>query len=171
MLTIEELPVEAVIMSTVCSVRTYYNNDGKLVCHSDEGVAPAAASTKPQAKKCAVCFNNQWGSRITPNGKRGKACAEFNQLTLRQADSPDDAMSLRVSAASLRSFRDYEKQVTSRGEALNRVVTKIDVVHEERRSSLVFRVIRFLSGDELNTLTQASMQAVSPFAAVDGYTQ
>ena len=79
-------------------------------------------------------------------------------------------MSLRVSAASLRSFRDYEKQVTSRGEALNRVVTKIDVVHEERRSSLVFRVIRFLSGDELDTLTQASMQAVSPFAAVDGYT-
>jgi len=28
-----------------------------------------------------------------------------------------------------------------------------------------------LSGDELDTLTQASMQAVSPFAAVDGYTQ
>ena len=49
MLTLEELPVEAVIMSTMCSVRTYYNNDGKLVCHSDEGVAPAAASTKPQA--------------------------------------------------------------------------------------------------------------------------
>jgi len=170
MLTLEELPVEAVIMSALRNVRNYYN-DGKRLCHSDDGVAPSTTSTEPQAKKCAICFNNQWGSEITPNGKRGKSCGEFNQLTLRQLDSPEYAMSLRVSAASLQSFRDYEKQITSRGEALDRVVTKIDVVHEERRSSLVFRVIRFLSGDELDTLTQASMQAVSPFAAVDGYTQ
>ena len=169
MLTLEELPVEAVIMSALRNVRNYYN-DGKRLCHSDDGVAPSTISTEPQAKKCAICFNNQWGSEITPNGKRGKSCGEFNQLTLRQLDSPEYAMSLRVSSASLKSFRDYEKQITSRGEALDHVVTKIDVAHDERRSSLVFRVIRFLDGDELDTLTQSS-KSTSMFAVTDGYTQ
>lgn len=167
MLTLDELPVEAVIMSAQYSLRTYYD-DGTQVCHSNNGVSPSVVSTDPQAKKCALCFNNQWGSRITPNGKRGKRCSEYNKLTLRQLNYPHIVLSLRVPSASLKAFRAFEKQITSRGEQLNRVVTKIDTTHDQRRT-LTFRVIRFLDADELDDLTQPTPQAASSFPDTDGY--
>ena len=43
MFPVENLPVEAVIVSARCSIRTYYNNDTR-VCHSYDGVAPASTS-------------------------------------------------------------------------------------------------------------------------------
>jgi hypothetical protein len=170
MLEIGELPVEVVIVAVSDRMRTYYTDDGKRLCHSKTGIAPSEASKKPQAKKCAICFFDQWGSKITPNGKRGKGCAEFIQLVLRQPDTPENAVSLRVPAASMKIFRDYEKQVNSRGEKLRHVVTRIGATHEATRSTLTFRVVRFLEAEELDTLKQASARAVSPFAATDGYT-
>ena len=169
MRTLYELPVEAVIMSSLCNIRSFYK-DGERVCHSNDGITPAPVSTEPQAKKCAVCFQNQWGSQITPNGKRGKGCTAYSRLTMRQLSDPNDALSLRVPASSLKSFRDYEKEVTSRGEALHRVVTKVDTIHEEHRSLLAFRVMRFLSDDELDTLTQASKRVALSFPVSDGFT-
>ena len=170
MLTFGELPVDAVIVSSVAKARTYYADHGDKVCLSLDGVSPCAQSKEPQAKKCAVCSHNQWGSRITRNGKRGKACSEYSQLWLLQPDEPSEKLSLRVPSASLRSFRDYEKQVTTRGEALNNVVTRIAATEEATRSLLTFRVIRFLEDGELNTLKNRSEEPVSKFDTTEGYT-
>ena len=57
----------------------------------------------------------------------------------------------------------------SRGEELNNVVTKIDVINIDQRPTLAFKVIRFLGEDELNTIKQPR-QTDSPFVSLDGYT-
>ena len=170
MLDTGELPVEVVIVSSTDNARTYYAKDGTRTCHSVDGVAPCSDSKEPQSKKCTICFHNQWGSKITPNGKRGKGCSEFSQLQLLQPDTPHDMLSLRVPSASLKALRDYTKSIISRGERLNCVVTKIDATQETTRTQLTFRVIRFLEDGELNNLIEASKIAVSSFTATDGYT-
>lgn len=169
MLDFGELPIEAVVVSGVTSARTCYTNEGEHMCHSDDGVVPAADTETPQAKKCAICVHNQWGSKITPNGKRGKRCREFSQLSLIQLNSPD-TLSLVVPATSLRALRDYEKQVVTRGEKLSNVVTKIDTVESNNRTSLSFRVTRFLQDGELDELKKMSTRQASAFAVTDGFT-
>jgi len=168
MLTFEELPVEAVIVATVDSTREHYSQEGKKSCFSDDGIAPASGSTDPKAKKCSVCFNNQWGSRITSNGKRGKNCSEFSKLSLREVSTPQLITSLRVPSASLKAFRAYVKQITTRGEQLNRVVTLVDTT-QDRRSTLTFKVIRFVDDNDQDVLSQPPSK--SAFAVTDGYTQ
>lgn len=168
MLTFEELPVETVIVSAIKSARTCYTNDGERMCHSDDGIVPAADTSTPQSNKCAICTHNQWGSKITPNGKRGKRCREFSQLSLIQLCSRHE-LSLVVPATSLRALRDYEKQVVSRGEKLSNVVTKIDTTESNNRTSLSFRVTRFLQDGELDELKRVSTRTASAFAVTEGF--
>ena len=168
MLDFAQLPVETVIVSGV-TARTCYTDTGEHLCHSDDGVAPAANTTTPQAKKCAICVHNAWGSKITPNGKRGKRCREFNQLSLIQPDFLQN-LSLVVPATSLRALKDYEKSVTSRGEELSNVVTKIDVMESDNRTLLTFRITRFLQAGELDELKKKSVTERSAFNVTDGFT-
>jgi hypothetical protein len=35
------------------------------ICHSNDSITPAPDAQEPQAKRCAVCPHNQWGSKIT----------------------------------------------------------------------------------------------------------
>ena len=168
MLTFEELPVETVIVSGITSALTCFTNEGAHMCHSDDGVVPASDTATPQANKCAICTHNQWGSKITPNGKRGKRCREFSQLSLIQLDSRHK-LSLVVPATSLRALRDFEKQVVSRGEKLSNVVTKIDTTESNNRTSLSFRVTRFLQDGELDELKRVSPRTASAFAVTEGF--
>ena len=165
-----DLPVEVVILSPAQPERTYYDRDGDRLCHSDDGISPAANAANPQAKKCTVCVQNQWGSRITINGKRGKGCADFIKLTLRKPDNPQYAETMRVPSTSIKPFKEFEKELIHRGEALHHVVTRVSVIYGERRSTLTFRVVRFLRDDELDALNHAAAQSVSPFATTVGYT-
>jgi len=46
-------------------------------CYSSDGIEPAADAQNKQAKKCATCAHNQWGSRISERGAtKGKACSD-----------------------------------------------------------------------------------------------
>ena len=168
MLDFGQLPVETVIVSGV-NARTCYTDAGEHLCHSDDGVVPAANTTTPQSKKCVLCAHNAWGSKITTNGKKGKRCREFSQLTLLQPDFKQN-LSLVVPATSLRALKDYEKSVTSRGEELSNVVTKIDVVERDERTLLTFRVTRFLQVGELDELKKTCVEQHSAFSITDGFT-
>ena len=170
MLTLGELPIEAVIVSSVNGARVFYSPEGDRLCYSRNGEAPEAASAEAQANKCSICVQNQWGSKITGNGKRAKACSEFAQLKLRTLDDPAELLSLRVPPASLKAFRAYEKEVQDRGEKLRRLVTKIAVTDDVLRSSLTFRVTKFLTQTERTILKQSYRKSISPFAKTDGFT-
>lgn len=120
-------------------------SDAKPTCYSDDGIAPAADSEEAQAKKCAVCPHNQFGSRISENGGKGKACADTKRLAVAQATAINDPMLIRVPAASLKAFREYAKLLASRGITESQaVVTKIGFDYSVAHPALTFKPVGFV---------------------------
>lgn len=159
--------MDYIIVSLQDNLRSYYKND-TILCMSEDGKVPSDTAIEPQANTCAICTQNQWGSHITPNGKRAKACGEFAWLQLL---APDDTTKyqMRVSSTSLRALRDYDKSLKNRGCAVHDVVTKVITETTKTHDLLSFRVVRFLEDGELENLIQLSKVQASAFEIVDGY--
>lgn len=173
-LEFEDLPFEAVIAWVVRDERAYYSEEGDILCASFDGVEPVIellSGAPPQAKKCAICPQNSWGSRITPNGKRAKACSSFGTLGLITPGQTATAFTLRVPSTSLKALAAYEKSLNSRGYAYNNVLTKIDAQHKETHSLLTFRHLRVLKSGELDAITKTELEnrTKSRFDATEGY--
>lgn len=168
MLEIAEPPIDAVVVNSFDKMRSYYEDDETVVCSSIDGLTPSKNISAPQAKQCAVCPQNSWGSRITPNGKRARACTEYATLRLLTLNEPSYAL-LRVPSTSLRVFRDYRKSLSSRGYTLKSVVTHVSVRPTENYDMLNFKVVRFLKDVELNSIISLSKTVRPQFEKTDGY--
>ena len=89
-------------------------------CYSNDGIEPAADSQNKQAKKCATCPHNQWGSRISEKGAtKGKACNDTVRMAVAAAGMLNDPMLLRVPPASIRALGEYGQTLAKRGVAYN----------------------------------------------------
>ena len=163
-----EPPIDAVIVNAFDKMRAYYSDDETVICTSGDGITPIKNSSVPQAKQCAVCPQSSWGSRITPNGKRARACTEYATLKLITLEEPSRCM-LRVPSTSLRSFREYKKSLSSRGYGLKNVVTHINVRPLENYDLLTFKVGRFLKEIELNSIVRVSKTVRPQFEKTNGY--
>ena len=130
--------------------KTYYSEgfvEGsaeKPDCYSNDGVAPAADSQKPQSTKCATCPKNQWGSKITDNGSKGKACADVRRMAVAPAGQINDPMLLRVPAASLKPLAEYGQMLAKRGVPYQAVVTKVGFDYSVAHPALTFKAVGFL---------------------------
>ena len=168
MIEFAEPPIDAVIVDAFDNMRAYYSDDETIICTSGDGITPIENSSAPQAKQCAVCPQSIWGSRITPNGKRAKACTEYATLKLITLEESNRAL-LRVPSTSLRSFREYKKSLSSRGYGLKNVVTHINVRPLENYNLLTFKVGRFLKEIELNSIIRMSKTVRPQFEKTSGY--
>ena len=168
MLEIAEPPLDAVVVNSFDKMRSYYKDDETIVCSSLNGQTPSEDISVPQAKQCAVCPQNSWGSRITPNGKRARACTEYATLRLLTLNEPSYAL-LRVPSTSLKLFREYRKSLSSRGYTLRSVVTHVSVRPTENYDLLNFKVVRFLKDVELNSIISLSKTVRPQFEKTDGY--
>ncbi len=95
-------------------------------CWSGNGVKPDVAVQNPIAKACGSCPNNVWGSRISEEGKKSRACSDNRRMAVVSLDDLDrvvggevDAVSpmlLRVPPASLNPLKDFvEKALLPKG--------------------------------------------------------
>jgi hypothetical protein len=84
-------------------------------CSSADGLHPDENAKEPQHTTCQLCPNNAWGSKITNSGKKGKACADYKMIVLALKAMPDQPFSLRIPAASLKSFAAYAKKLSMAG--------------------------------------------------------
>jgi hypothetical protein len=125
-------------------------SDAKPTCYSNDGVGPAADATSPQAKKCATCPHNQWGSRITDSGSKGKACADSIRLAIAAPRLINDPMLLRVPATSIKALSQYQDLLFKRGVAIQQVVTKIGFDYSVAHPSLTFKPVAFLDEEQLD---------------------
>lgn len=138
--------------------KVYYENgyeegaDTKPTCYSNNGIAPEDDSEEKQSLKCATCPKNQWGSRITDNGKKGKACSDSRRVAVAPAGEPDNAMLLRVPAASLKPLMQYGKALSSRGVPYQAVITKLSFDHTVAHPLLKFAPAAALSEDIAETV-------------------
>lgn len=114
-------------------------------CYSADGIEPAADAQNKQAKKCATCAHNQWGSRISEKGAtKGKACSDTVRMAVAAAGQLNDPMLLRVPPASIKALGEYGQSLAKRGVGYSMVVTKVSFDITAESPKLSFKPIGFL---------------------------
>lgn len=167
--------LEAVIVAVNPNKSKVYYDSGyeegsvaKPTCYSNDGIQPAADAENPQANKCAACPNNMWGSRITDNGGKGKACGDSMRLAIASPDQLNDPMLLRVPAASLKTLGQYGQQLAKRGVEPHHVVTKIGFDYNVAHPALTFKAVRFVDEGELNEIESVLLEEDETITQITG---
>jgi hypothetical protein len=152
--------IEVVILAASSHVSKVWYEQGYVEgstaapdCFSNNGVAPDPASTKKQSDVCATCPMNAWGSRITPAGKAGKACADSKRLAVvPESDLTNEMfggpMLLRVPAASLQDLASYGQKMQHMGYPYFAVATRIRFDPSESYPKFLFNAIRPLTDEQ-----------------------
>jgi len=123
-------------------------SDAKPTCYSHNGSTPASDATKAQAATCAMCPHNAWGSRISENGSKGKACSDSRRVAVAAAGDIGRPMLLRIPAATLKDLAGYAQILTQRNAPYQAVVTKIGFDPTVAHPKLTFKAVRWLSAEE-----------------------
>ena len=142
-------------------------------CYSADGIEPAADAQNKQAKKCATCPHNQWGSRISEKGAtKGKACSDTVRMAVAPAGQLNDAMLLRVPPASIKALGEYGQMLAKRGVGYNMVVTKVGFDLQAESPKLTFAPVGLLDDagwsevqEMLDSDIVANILGASPVAA------
>ena len=157
-------------VSKIYYAKNYEEGDDEAPdCYSMNGVAPDAAAPNPQAKKCATCPMNQWGSRITDSGKKAKRCSDNRRIVVvpaaRKMDKADPGvlrnevyggpMLLRIPPASLKDMAKYAGNLRSKvQENYNAVVTVLGFDTNVSFPKLTFKAARRLTSDEKDVIVE-----------------
>ena len=108
-------------------------------CFSLDGQTPNEKSKLPQNNLCASCPQNAWGSRLTPEGRKIKACSDQKRLALVMADKAGgEVYLLKVTPASLSNLNNYQKTLMTRGIAPEIAVTTVSFDTDVRFPKLKF---------------------------------
>lgn len=141
--------------------KVYYPNgyvdgaDEKPTCYSNNGVQPESDSEELQSSSCAKCPHNQWGSRITDDGRKGKACSDSRRVAVAPAGDVGNAMLLRVPAASLKPLREYGIALNKRGVPYQAVITKLSFDHTVAHPLLKFAPVAALKEEQADEVFEA----------------
>ena len=170
--------LEVVILSVNPNKSKVYYSSGfvegsvaKPTCYSNDGVAPATDAEEPQSKKCNVCPHNQWGSRITDSGGKGKACGDSMRLCVAAAGMINDPMLLRVPAATLKTLGLYGTQLSKRGVEPQYVITKVGFDYNVAHPALTFKAVRFVEESELNLVEETIVEESELIDQITGVTE
>jgi hypothetical protein len=95
-------------------------------CFTLDGITHDPESAQPQHPVCASCPQNAWGSRVTPQGTKVKACSDKKRLAVVAATDPSGpTYLLEVTAAALKGLNQYQRELTMRGIAPEIVKTAV----------------------------------------------
>lgn len=130
-------------------------------CFSNDGIKPDASVVNPINPVCATCPNNVWGSRITPQGKKARACSDSRRMAVVFAqdlyENGKDAVKylLRVPPASLNPLKDYaEKVLSPKGIPFFAVATRIGFDPQVAHPQMTFRPARLVNDDEAAVIVE-----------------
>ena len=170
--------LEVVILSVNPNKSKVYYNTGfiegsvaKPTCYSNNGVSPAEDAEEQQSKKCNVCPHNQWGSRITDSGGKGKACGDSMRLCVAAAGMINDPMLLRVPAATLKTLGLYGTQLSKRGVEPQYVITKVGFDYNVAHPALTFKAVRFVEEAELALVEDTLVEEAELIDQITGVTE
>lgn len=152
--------------------KTYYKgkwqegDNSSPDCWSSDGIKPDAAVQNKQHHVCATCPRNQWGSRITEQGKKGRECSDVRRMAVVFADElakkGKDAHTflMRIPPASLNPLKDYAEKVLAPADVdYWKVATQVGFDAGASHPKLTFRVAtdeddrpRFVTEEELEAI-------------------
>jgi hypothetical protein len=124
------------------------NNIKAPVCFAfgkdEDMLVPHVKSVKPQAKSCATCPKNAWGS--DPEGGRGKACKTQRRLGLIAADSVNtpekiveaEEIYIRVPVMSVKNWAKYVNDCKNQFKRpVSTIVTQISTKPDAKSQFLI----------------------------------
>jgi len=132
-------------------------DDGKPDCFSNDGLKPDASVEKPQAKSCATCPKNAWGSKVTESGTKVKACSDSIRAAVAAPNDVNDPMLLRIPAASMKALSELAAACNRRGVAYNMAVTRISFDANASTPKLIFKAIGLLPTDLYQEVKQVAL--------------
>ena len=158
--------IEVVILGASKFVaKTYYGSqysegsDDAPDCASIDGVLPDPGVPHRQAQTCAICPHNAWGSRVTPDGKQAKACADNKRLAIVPlANLRNEAFGgpilLRVPPASLSELAGFGNKLQSLGIPFYAIATKIVFDTTVSYPKFLFTPMRALTDAEADVVLE-----------------
>ena len=137
--------------------KTYYKGKwqegdaGEPDCSSDDGITPDPHVSTPPCTNCANCPQNQWGSKISEQGKQIKACSDNKRLVILPVSDLDEskAIAFTITPASLKPWAEYVRLLDSKGVEISTCVTKIQFDPTVTFPKLQFKFGRYLAPEEL----------------------
>jgi hypothetical protein len=129
-------------------------DDTQPDCASANGVVPLEDAPNRQAKKCALCPMNEWGSRISESGAKGKRCSDNKRLSVAAAGQLNDPMLLRVPPTSLKNWDNYTRMLAKRGLNPTMVVTKIRFDTDAPHQVLKFEAVDYVDEESFEELEE-----------------
>lgn len=114
-------------------------------CSSSNSVHPDPGVPSPQAKSCAACPHNVFGTNTTG---RGKACSDSRRVAVAALTAIDDPMLLRIPPNSFKNMVKFANYLSQRGiKSMASVVTRIKFNPEEATPLLEFTPRALLGAD------------------------
>ncbi len=157
-------------------------SDEAPTCWSEDGVNPLAPleqrpidpRTGTACVDCRLCPMNAFGSKVTNDGKQAKACADTRKLLVvpvvpsGQLDAQGQdigvmdgdnvrfggPMLLRVPAASLRVFAEYDQKLQQMGLPYFGVVTRLEFDQTQAYPKFVLKARRVITEAEANKVLE-----------------
>ncbi len=128
-------------------------DDAAPDCFSVNGVTPDVASPKKQCTTCGVCPHNQWGSRVTEAGKKGKACQDSRRIAVVPLGDPENEgyggpMLLRLPPMSLSNFANYGQLLERKGAGMEFVGTRLGFDYDVAYPRITFEAIGWLDDEQ-----------------------
>lgn len=124
-------------------------------CWSNDGVKPDESVEKPVAKSCKTCPYNQFGSRITDDGKKAKKCSDSKRLAVATLNDLTNPMLLRVPATSLKNWQQYVNLLARKGVTPTVVLTRIKFVQGVAFPQLEFKPVGLLPPEKVSEVKAA----------------
>jgi len=117
-------------------------------CFSLDGKTPSENSVSPQNDVCVLCPHNAWGSGVTPQGHKVKACSDIKRLAIIFSDKPDgEVYLLQITPSSLKNLNAYQKTLSMRGIVPEIAKTTLSFDNEAGFPKLKFQFGGFVNKD------------------------
>lgn len=124
-------------------------------CWSNDGEKPDESVEHPVAKSCKTCPYNQFGSRITEDGKKAKMCSDSKRLAIATPDDLMNPMLLRLPATTLKNWQQYVNMLARKGVPPMAVVTRIKFVSDVAYPQLDFKPVGLLPPEKVKEVQAA----------------
>ena len=124
-------------------------------CWSDNGFAPSDRVSNPVNYTCANCPMNVFGSKITPAGKKTRACSDSKRLAVVLADNPDGLVyELRVPAASLTNMANAMTDMVKRGVRIETMVWRLEFDPQAEFPKITFTPAAWVNETQMAAVTR-----------------
>lgn len=124
-------------------------------CWSNDGEKPDESVENPVSKSCKTCPYNQFGSRITEDGKKAKMCSDSKRLAIAAPGDLMNPMLLRLPATTLKNWQQYVNMLARKGVPPMAVVTRIKFVSDVAYPQLDFKPVGLLPPEKVKEVQVA----------------